>query len=339
MNTASDKRPVIPTRKLDRLFSALKNWAVIRNEDVIQNFLDGGDCDIICKDLVECGEQIIAHLGVPLRIAARSYVVSYYYEWGHIDLTDNIYWRGLTLAEGDQILSRKRYLGNLPMVSDADESIVSLLNSVLWGGFVKKRYVFKIHEIFSNTQSEVERILHHMLGKNASKLLIEKSMEHDWDAIEKNVRDLRNLTKCHHFTKHPKRSLSGYVSFFFSEFRLRVSPGIPALILRNRELFGNKNLKSFILKSLEQNEFRAKVIQLKYSISVLTKIELLKHRFLNSSFMARNGLLIFLTHNSNFEIQSASFHVMDVKDLHFDKFSEDVCKVMRNFTKLPLVIQ
>lgn len=326
----SENKVELPIAKLNSLFQSLSNWAVIRNKDVIKNFLNGGDCDIICGNLQDCGEKIVTHLGLPLRIAERSYVISYYYEWGHIDLTDHIYWRGLILARGDELLSRKGFFEDLPHVDHSYEAIVALLNSVLWGSFVKKRYSSMINEKFTYDQSDVRKLLHYMVGRKACRFLIDKSINRDWRGIEENVQRLRLWIRLHHFVRYPLRSLGGTMKFFISELKLRFYPQIPALILRGLGHLGREKIENQIFRSLDSYEFKVRIINLENSKSIFNKIKLIVQRIRNTSFMARNGLLIFLTSDRDIDFSFAGFHTLDVDRISGKKFAELALNAMRS---------
>ncbi len=134
-------RQDIPVDALKSLLSDLREFVVIRNEDIYANFARGGDADLLVSDLAAAEQALLQHLGMPQVIQRRSYVVGYYYEWGYIDLFPRIEWHGAVYLPNQVVFDQAKTskIGQ-PKSGPAHEALVCWFSSLLWGGFLKERY-------------------------------------------------------------------------------------------------------------------------------------------------------------------------------------------------------
>jgi hypothetical protein len=287
----SNTRQQVPEAAILELFKALPNWTLLRNSDVFGNFRRGGDCDILIDNL-DIGEKSIRKLlGPPIRIARRSYVLSLYYQWGHIDLTNHYYWRGLRLCSGRRILSESDQRGDWPVVCEVHEAIILLLSSLLWGGFIKTRYVNIISDVFDRKNELVATSLISMLGKRASREILLHADNKDWPELEKSIKSIRRAVFTYHFLKHPIRSLFGQLNFYYRELLLRIRPNLPMMILVVRKDWDLNLIRPLILETCEIFEYKCLIHN---SISQYSGCFSLKRCFSKWSFRARNGLIVSL---------------------------------------------
>jgi hypothetical protein len=283
-------RHLVPELRLNSFLRNLDNWALLRNADIYENFSRGGDCDLIVSDFEHAEQELTRQLGVPVRVAKRSYVRSFHYEWGHIDMTDGIYWRGIELCAGSVILSRSIKEGLIfPQISHEDEAITLLLNSLLWGGFIKKRYCARILTVFSRDGNQVLSYLSEMVGTTCATKIFNHVRDEDWHSIEKECNNLRRMTFVYHMIRSPFRSIIGYVRFLSAELRVRFKESVPVLHVNIDGEAGINIFTEFISVHGGQLEYKVKVVRFAGS-SVMTHLRLLKY----CSFRARNGLLVVI---------------------------------------------
>jgi len=313
----------IPVESIHDMLSSLTDWALLRNADVIGNFKRGGDCDIILLDIENGKKEIIKFLGNPVRVARRSYVLSIYYPWGHIDLTDHYYWRGLRLCSGQDILTLSSRRNDWPVVSDIDEAIILLLSSLLWGGFVKVRYIEIITDVFDKKYSEVDRALNKMLGSRAAKLILLHVNNKDWKNLELSIESIRYQVFVHHFTKYPLQSLVGQLKFYSAEILLRLQPNLPVLVLEVDEGSDKDLIKKLILEASRQLEYKC-LVKNETSVS-LNKLSIFQW-FRIRSFQARNGLIVLL-------VNKVSIHYGNKKQYQFELENVTYNEVMQVFEK------
>ncbi len=280
-----------PETAIRSFFSSLQAWAVLRNADVFDNFARGGDCDLLVRDIDGAARMLVRHLGNPVRIAERSYVRSYYYEWGHIDLTDCLYWRGLCLCDAETLLARAGIREGWPVISEEDEAICLLLNSLLWGGFVKRRYLDRIGGVFGWEAETIRERLETMLGPKAAEWIISCVRRSAWEELEARVRRLRREVAWFHFRRRPFRSLLGQLRFAAFELRLRLGPQIPVLALEVDGGVERPRLKELVAEEAKRCEYHLAIVDwtggrmnLRLGFDLLRRL----------SFRARNGAVVYL---------------------------------------------
>lgn len=293
------------------MFQVLPDWALLRNADVFGNFRRGGDCDILIKDL-DAGEKAMRQfLGTPTRIARRSYVLSYYYPWGHIDLTNHYYWRGIRLCTGESILAASSRRGEWPVVSEIHEAIFLLLSSFLWGGFIKTRYTKTISKLFDSQTEKVSALLRSMLGLHSAHEIHTHAANSDWFELEQSVRSLRHSILFHHFTKHPLRSSLGQLHFYYKEILLRIYPNLPVMVLAVDRKFNKSQIKVLISEACEKFEYKC-IIEGEASghlkhFSIFQNLRL-------RSFRARNGLIVSLVDQGSFTHKSKTHFRINLEE-------------------------
>lgn len=286
-------RPGLPEAELEEFVRALGirfKVAMLRNAEVIANFRRGGDCDLLVADLNQAGEVILEIFGEPLRIARRSYLVSYFYPWGHFDLTDNYYWRGMRLMTGEQMFKTLRIEeNNVPIVSDVDEALTRLFGSLLWGGFVKKVYVPEMKRVFEADQDRFGQRLAEMAGSEVKNLIIPVLQSENWINLENLVRDIRKGTIRHCLSERPLETIFGQIRFYAWEVWLRFWNPIPLLIL---EMDGAREENAERLR--EAGNFLDCPVQVRVVDPKKSKFALVFEVLRKASFRANNGLLILV---------------------------------------------
>ena len=225
-------RRKVPKEELCAVFDNLDEWAFLRNADVFENFERGGDCDLLVKDLEAATKIVLEGLGPPNLVARRSYVRSFYYSWGHLDLTDHYYWRGIRLLPGRTMLDNKIFIGEYPLVSPVDEAITRLLSSLLWGGFIKERYSPEIMLVYQKEKESFQNRLGEMLGEEASAILCSGLDEGNLEELVDEVSGLRATVRKHYKRQSLIRYWVGWLRFTGAEILLRIRDLFPIMILR-----------------------------------------------------------------------------------------------------------
>ncbi|MGC6426471.1 MAG: hypothetical protein ACON5H_05680 [Akkermansiaceae bacterium] len=286
-------RPELPEVELEEFVGALGSrieGAMLRNADVIANFRRGGDCDLLVADLEKAGEVILEIFGDPVRIARRSYLVSYFYPWGHFDLTDYYYWRGMRLMTGEQMLKTLRIEENgVPIVSEVDEALTRLFGSLLWGGFVKKIYVPEMRKVFDAERERFGDRLAEMAGSEVKDLIVPVLESENWMDLENLVREIRRGTIKHCLSERPFQTIFGQIRFYAWEVWLRLWNPIPLLILE---------MDDGIEENAEQLKDVGKSLDCQVEVRVVdpkkSKFALFLEVLRKASFRANNGLLILV---------------------------------------------
>lgn len=276
-------RHELPSARLERCFRALEKWAVLRNPDIFANFERGGDCDLLVANREAAACRIEREMGSPFRIAERSYVTSLYYEWGHLDLAEHVFWQGLRLIDGRDILGRCDRSGVWPVVSRVDEAIVMLLNSLLWGGFVKRRYCSDIQAAFSAEADLTAEILWRAVGSPVARRLETLVRQAEWEDLERSVAEIRRRVRSHQLRLAPLRSMVGTVRFLGCECRVRMKDLVPVLTVRLNGADAEV-VREACVRLGHEAEYRVAVTN---GRGVLTGLR-------HASFRAKNGLVVVL---------------------------------------------
>src|SRR2546427_292817 len=132
----------VPKEGLAAFLDGLKNYAVLRNHrDIWSGFSHKGDIDLLVSNVDEAASELQKAVGPPLWCTRRSYVRSFFYQWGHIDLLPGLEWHGAPFIETDRVLRDAiRPSDGVPYPRAAHEALVSWFTSLLFGGFFKERY-------------------------------------------------------------------------------------------------------------------------------------------------------------------------------------------------------
>lgn len=90
----------------------------------------------------------------------------------HIDLFQNLVWRGITLIDASRVQARRRLYRELFFVPHpADEAAVKFLTQQMYRGRVKDSYQTSIQEAFSSFPVEAASILRTLFGADSEDLL------------------------------------------------------------------------------------------------------------------------------------------------------------------------
>jgi hypothetical protein len=279
-----------PQKNLENLFGRLSQWALLRNADVYENFARGGDCDLLTGNLDEASRVLVEELGPPILIAHRSYLRSFFYPWGHLDLTNHYYWRGIQLMDGHSILAKKKCSGPYPHVSSVDSSIIKLLGNLLWGGFIKERYTRDILTSYRGDPEYFSSRLNQMLGEEAAGSICSDLSNENWEGLVKKVSFIRKSVKKHYRKNSFIRYWAGQFRFTLAEVRLRIFDLLPMLILNvSREDRQALDAEWPIVNEVVDQH--CKVVNLRSGFSHLV-LPLILLR--NISYRARNGLLVIV---------------------------------------------
>jgi hypothetical protein len=133
---------LIPRNELEALASKLTSSgaAIAKNPDQWSSLDRGGDWDIVVRNLGDADRVVTETLGIPDRATRRSYVWSYHFSWGEIDLLPNIQWRGLELIDSFSLIAQATPGSPLCVARPAHQVIAACIYPYLAYGAYKERY-------------------------------------------------------------------------------------------------------------------------------------------------------------------------------------------------------
>lgn len=144
-----------------------------------------------------------------------------------VDLDMRLPWKGLLFLRTDAVLKaaipRAAGLSTFYSPSPAHEAIISLLMSLLLGGYVKEKYFAKVQRTFASDRSEVIQALLPHFGPKTSTQLVDRVLGGDRRKILGCVGSLRYSLAVHSFLRRPIGSVSDVIRHYASGFASRYS--------------------------------------------------------------------------------------------------------------------
>ena len=172
---------------------------------------------------------LVRCVGIAGRVAHRSYVSSYFFSWGHVDLIPAWIWRGVTLWDKETLLSARDHNRRSEFVAldIASEAIVVWLTGVLWGGVFNERYKSVVSEALTIDPVGLRRRLDTILGRRWADRLWEMALAGEPEAVVHRAKPLRRHLLARNLLKRPVRTAAGRLAFIRAEVRLRLRPQVP----------------------------------------------------------------------------------------------------------------
>jgi hypothetical protein len=140
----------------------------------------------------------------------------------------NLDWKGLPFLSTETILEAAipRQAGNLQFFvpSPVYEAIISLLSSLLVGGWLKEKYFPQVQRTFANNRSEVIEVLSFKFGLKAATQLVDSVISGNRDEVLRCVPLLRASLGLQSLLHRPIHSALAIIRHYTSEFAFRFLP-------------------------------------------------------------------------------------------------------------------
>jgi thymidylate kinase len=239
--------------KLLQLLRTSEDYVVLRNHDISASLARGGDIDVLPANQVKFRAALYADLGLPLWRIHRSYVQQEFYAWGHMDLANEMGWRGATYLETSDVLnSGTRNTFGIKTPRLAHEAIVSWFASLLWGGFFKSRYREVIVSAARTDGTEFKRVLAFAAGPALGPRLFDMATGGRPEDSEQWVSTLRCTVWWRAFGRRPVATTLGFLNFFWRELRLNLAPPTPWIAVLGPDGCGKSTVISLVQARLGQ---------------------------------------------------------------------------------------
>jgi len=145
-----------------------------------------------------------------------------------IDFIWSLNWKGITYLPTDMLLeaATQRQVNDETYLvpSPAHEAIISLLSSLLVGGWLKEKYFPKVHKIFTDNRCNVFAALRPAFGDKPATQLVSAVIEGDRPKMLKCVSSLRILLVLRSLLRRPIRSIRAVFGYHKREFAVRCTP-------------------------------------------------------------------------------------------------------------------
>jgi hypothetical protein len=145
-----------------------------------------------------------------------------------LDFDFSLTWKGLPYLPTEVVLNAAipRPAGNLTIFvpSPAHEAIISLLASLLIGGWLKEKYLPRIRQTFTDNKSEVIAVLLPQFGLRTATRLLNSVTGGDRGSILGCVRSLRASLVLHNLFRRPIHNAIAVARHYGGELAIRYSP-------------------------------------------------------------------------------------------------------------------
>jgi hypothetical protein len=145
-----------------------------------------------------------------------------------LDFIWSLNWKGLEYLATDAVLQTAtvRQAGDLTFLvpSPVHEAIISLLSSLLIGGWLKEKYFPKVQQTFTNNRLEVTAALLQAFGTNAATQLVDSAIAGDRQEMLSCVKPLRISLVRRSLMNRPSRSVFAVARYHLREFAVRCTP-------------------------------------------------------------------------------------------------------------------
>lgn len=213
---------------------------VLRNYEGFPSINVGSDVDFLIRrsDLPRAIRALRSLRGIRIvGYAERHYVAHLFVEGVSIapgiralglDFIWSLNWKGTEYLSTEDVLraATPRQAGelNFRVPSPAHEAIISLLSSLLIGGWLKEKYFPKVQRTFSENRSEATTALLPAFGKESSIQLVDAVIGSDRQQMLNCVWPLRISLVRRGLLRRPFHSLFSVARYHVREFAVRCTP-------------------------------------------------------------------------------------------------------------------
>jgi energy-coupling factor transporter ATP-binding protein EcfA2 len=145
-----------------------------------------------------------------------------------IDFFLSLSWKGLSYLPVDTVLldSQPRQAGEVDFFVPAPyhEAIISLMNSLIVGGWIKEKYFLQVRRTFVSDKPKVIAALLPQFGLKAATRLVESVIADDRQKVLGCLKEIRVHLLMRSLMRQPARSLYSIVRHYFGEGEVRYSP-------------------------------------------------------------------------------------------------------------------
>jgi hypothetical protein len=221
----------LPRQALTALLSDFESAGAVtlKNGDIFANFARGGDWDVLVPDLAEAERRLIHHLGAPDRVCRRSYVHSYFFPWGEIDLLPDWLWRGARLIDRGALVAaaESHPTAMFPVVGLAHEAAIGWFNSLLWGGVFNARYQSLVERAVAEEPQRFQEVLETVFGARWRRRLWALAADgRPGDAV-RHTAALRRSVARRAVLRNPLETIVAWLRLWRTEVALRRRPVVP----------------------------------------------------------------------------------------------------------------
>lgn len=282
----------------------------------------GSDVDLIVprQDIKEIQSFLLNYCKnnnlIIVNIVRRSYVHSYYILEKssrvvfQIDFEFNFDWWSLIVIESQEILSRRVYMPHMKLyaASEADSNIMKMYRSLLWGGFLKKKYI-------NNPEFYID--VEHLC--KFTNIPIKSYHSNPIKYIQKNIKTYPIIVK--EYLRKKNIEKYGFFSVFIDFFNFLISEFL--LFFDNNGLVISIELNDAEYSDKIKNLLNSTILEYGYYSDVATY-----SGFLSLRKMLRDNAIVIVNHSSlikyimriNYKITGDSNNIIKIKSFQGKDF-------------------
>lgn len=187
-----------------------------------------------------------------MSVAFRSYVWSFFWKHGEVDILPRIEWRGAEYACRHRVFVRAT---SAPYgwlcASEVDQAVICWFSSLIWGAFYKERYDALIMNVARHSPDLLHAALSCAVGRRWAEVLVELVRQEQAGRSVAYVRRLRRALWWRAFRRAPFATLAGWVRFWLAEIRLRLAAPVPWLAMLGLDGAGKSTVIQDLANRLE----------------------------------------------------------------------------------------
>ncbi|TVL98272.1 MAG: hypothetical protein CV087_21575 [Candidatus Brocadia sp. WS118] len=256
------------------------DYCVLRNYEYLPEENKGNDIDFLINP--HCFSKVIEILSgfegiVITGIVRRQYVNAvflYGIEWKEyrsieLDFVTGFSWKGFRYLDAEVVLKGGKKYKNFFIPSPAHESIISLLSSLIFGGFIKEKYIERISGIFEKEENEVITSMNPYLGSYYSKQLVADFLRKDYQKILSSNKYYKAELLKSNFKRRPLNSIWTLIEHFRREILIRLGKK-PAVVFLGPDGAGKSTIINKVKDALYNAAKPVEIIHLRKSMRTAT---------------------------------------------------------------------
>lgn len=215
-------------------------YCIVRNYETLPSTKPGGDVDILVEEdklyeILNILNEIILPVKGRVEITSKHhYVIKLKIHnvlddksnlpVTELDLITKLSWKGLNwLSEVDVLKNSFKFSNDLFIPKSRHELQMSLFHSLLYGGFVKRRYCDKMASLFLiSNKTKLKDDLVKNFGYDIGHFLLINIKDSNWDLIQNNVGQIRKALFAVRLKKSSIKTPFLVISHYYKEIKVRI---------------------------------------------------------------------------------------------------------------------
>ena len=189
-------------------------------------------------------------------------------------------YRGVIYLSNSEILSERIRYKNFFIPDPVHEALISLFSSLLWGGFIKKKYAKKIKAAFLNNHIKAENALKKVLGGKYASQIINDIIKGRYEKLEKDCSKYKRRMLLHGLIKNPISFIRNNILYYYYELIYRFKHCGIFIVLLGCDGSGKTTVCEEIKTNLK-NLFAGEKVSFHWRPGILAQLSSLKSKLKN----------------------------------------------------------